>query len=361
LLVLLQCGLAAVFAYRLFLLSRTYRAVHPHKRLTTVYMIRVHRVCVFLMTALQCVRCIDPFCSHGIWSYYTMRFLSQAVTITIYFQYCTTTFVCMDTLYACALKRTPSWLAVVVSILPVSEVVVGISAIATQYVWGRQWSGAYMDFFVVASLAMNLIAYNVSGMLLVRILRRHQATGSGEEVSGSKSASPFELVISKTLRSMWLLSLPTMVAVVVYSYLGISNSNNLAEIPYDPQAPSWSVVATIFLQMTLGLLFTRTAWISKTALDAEILASVNGSSRESEKRSSGLASRSELKERAARMSQSPKPRPSENAPSRNSQAEPEVPVVAVTVVDVDQPDILPLPCTEMIVLPEVLPPTAEIV
>jgi len=360
LLVLLQCGLAAVLAYRLYLLSHTYHGgVHPHQRLTTVNMLRVHRVCIFIMTALQCVRCVDPFASLGIWSYYFTRTLQLAVTILLYFQYSTTTFVCMDTLYACALKRTPYWLTIIVSILPALALVLGLFALVAEFVEARQWVTAALDFFIVVSVGANLTTYNVSGACLIQILRKHQLTGSGEEISGSKSASPFALVISKTLRSMWLLSLPSVGAMVMFGILAVGLSNNKAIVAYNPSNPAWNVFATIFLQLVLGLLFTRMAWVSKTALDAEILASVNGSSRESEKRSSGMVSRADSKARAMRLTQSPIPRNSESPSTQNSQAEPEPPVVAVTVVDdsnCDQPVVLPSPCTE-IVQPGELPIT----
>jgi hypothetical protein len=220
LLTLLQCGLTAVLAYRLYLLSRTSKGADPHRRNTTVNILKVHRVCIFIMTALQCVRCIDPFSARDIWPYDLVRFLQLAVTITIYFQYSATTYLVMDTLYACALKRTPRWLAVVVSILPVSELVVGFGMLACHYVIKEQWVGAIISFYVVLMLTVNLIAYNASGFYLIRILRNHQITGiskaAGEDISGSKSAAPFDVVINKALWSMTILTLPSLAALLIF-------------------------------------------------------------------------------------------------------------------------------------------------
>jgi len=345
LLTLLQCGLAVVLAYRLFLLSRVNKGLDPHRRATTVNFLKVHRVCIFIMTTLQCVRCIDPFCTSGIWTYAFLRFLQLAVTITIYFQYSATTYVVMDTLYACALKRTPGWLAVVVSILPVSQFAVGFGMLACEYLVAQQWVSAVISFYVVLVLSVNLTTYNVSGFWLIRILRKHQLTGvstSGEDITGSKSASPFDVVIRKTMRSMTMLTLPSLAALLMFLILGIGSVNTRPLIPYNPNAPNWTAMATLSIQLILGLLFTRVAWISKTALDAEIMIrTISTPSKDSalssegspeQKRSGRAASRASLKERAARMSQSPKPRYSE----QRSRTEPEPvmePVVAVTVDD----------------------------
>jgi hypothetical protein len=344
LLALLQCCLAVVLAYRLFLLSRTYKGLDPHRRPTTVNMLKVLRVCIFIMTALQCVRCIDPFCALGIWPYALTRFLQLAVTITIYCQYSATTYICMDTLYACALKRTPSWLAIVVSILPAFQFVFGFGALIGEYLIGQQWVTAIVNFYIVLSLAVNLTTYDVSGIWLIRILRSHQQTGTpaAEDISASKSASPFDVVIDKTLRSMFLLSLPSVAALIIYLIIGVNNSNTRPIPPYNPEALGWNVFVTIFAQLVLGLLFTRATWISKTALDAEIMAKTtstlsNAGSRESAdlKRT---ASRVELKERMSRLSPPKSPR-SEGLPS--TQSESEAPVVAVTVVDDERSDVLP--------------------
>jgi hypothetical protein len=287
------------------------------------------------MTTLQCVRCVDPFCSLGIWPYTFLRFLQLAVTITIYFQYSSTTYIVMDTLYACALKRTPSWLAVVVSILPVSEFVVGFGMLTCEYLVGQQWVGAVIAFYVVLMLAVNLTTYNVSGVCLIRILKKHQLTGvsaSGEGITGSKSASPFDVVIAKTMRSMTMLSLPSLAALFMFLIIGIGGCNTRPMVAYNPNAPTWSAMATFAIQLILGLLFTRVAWISKTALDAEIMVrTVSTPSKDSalssegspeQKRSGRAASRASLKERAARMSQSPKPRYSEGTSPQSSRGEP---------------------------------------
>jgi hypothetical protein len=303
------------------------------------------------MTTLQCVRCIDPFCALGIWSYAFLRFLQLAVTITIYFQYSSTTYIVMDTLYACALKRTPRWLAVVVSILPVSEFLVGFGMLACEYLVGQQWVGAVISFYVVLMLAVNLTTYNVSGFCLIRILKTHQLTGvstSGEDITGSKSASPFDVVIAKTLRSMTMLSLPSLAALLMFLIVGIAGCNTKPLIAYNPDAPSWTALATFAIQLVLGLLFTRVAWISKTALDSEIMvrtistpskdSAISSEGSPEQKRSGRAASRASLKERAARLSQSPKPRYSEGISPQSSRAETEAPVEPVLVtVDVSSP------------------------
>jgi len=313
-LALLQCALAAVLAYRLYLLSHTSKGVDPHRRATTVNILKVHRACIFIMTALQCLRVIDPFSALGIWPYGFVRFLQLAVTISIYFQYSSTTYIVMDTLYACVLKRTPTWLAIIISILPVSEFVVGFGMLAAEYLVGQQWVGAVVSFYVVLMLTVNLTTYNVSGVLLIRLLRNHQSTGAGEDISGSKSASPFDVVISKTLKSMTMLTLPSLATWLIFLVLGVSNCNTRPMPVFDPNALQWNVIATMFIQLILGLLFTRVAWISKTALEAAIVGKISstpssGGAVSSEgtpqKRSDRAASRAELKERAKRMSQSP--------------------------------------------------------
>jgi hypothetical protein len=301
---------------------------------------------------LQCVRCIDPFISLGIWSYGGLRFLQLSVTITIYFQYSSTTYIVMDTLYACALKRTPNWLAVVVSILPVTELVVGFSMYICEFLVAQQWVGAVISFYVVLVFTVNLATYNVSGLYLIRILRNHQKTGisaTGEDITGSKSASPFDVVISKTMRSMVMLSVPSIAALIMFFILGVGNLNTRPPNPYNAENPPWSALATMFLQLVLGLLFTRVCWISKTALQAEIISkgmsTPSGTSTSDppsqgspdQKRSGRTLSRAE-KERAKRMSQSPKPRRSENRPStQNSRAEPET--ASIIAVTVDTPKV----------------------
>jgi len=342
LLALLQCGLAAVLAYRLYLLSQTYKGVDPHRRTTTVNILKVHRTCIFIMTALQCVRCIDPFCTLDIWPYFFNRSLQLSVTITIYFQYSSTTYIVMDTLYACALKRTPGWLAIVVSILPVSEFLVGFGMLAAEYLVAQQWVSAVVSFYVVLMLAVNMTTYNVSGAILMRILRNHQ-TGvyTGEDISGSKSASPFNVVIAKTKRSMAMLTLPSLAALVLFFILGVAACNTRPMIPFNVNNLPWSVFTTLYIQLILGLLFTRVAWVSKTALEAEIFGKTH--SKESDtapsasegspaaspaqpKRNSRTGrpkSRADLKERALRMSQSPKPRNSEGASPPSSRPEQE--------------------------------------
>jgi len=221
----------------------------------------------------------------------------------------------MDTLYTCALKRTPSWLAIVVCILPVSEFVVGFATLAAAYVFAQQWVGAIVSFSVVLMLTVNLTTYNVSGCILIRILRKHQQTGvaaAGEDITGSKSASPFDVVIAKTLRSMCFLTLPSLATLLMFFVTGVSSCNSRPLPPYDPNNVTWSVMATLFVQLILGFVFTRVAWVSKAALDAEIAKTVSteGSPSIDARRSSRAPTRADLKERAKRISQSPNSRPS---------------------------------------------------
>jgi hypothetical protein len=303
---------------------------------------------------------MDPFTALGIWPYMFTRTLATMITITIYYQYSTTSFVLMDTLYTCALKRTPSWLSVVVFILPTSYFGVGIGMLVCEFVVNQQWGSAVLDFFLVLLFGVNLATYNASGLWLIRILRNHQRTGiaaAGEDLTGSKSASPFDVVISKTKRSMLMLSLPTFVFLILYFYLATNNLNTRPMAVFNPNALPWSTFLTQYAQMILGLIFTRVCWISKTALNAEIMGKgmSTGNSVTSEegspsqgtpeqKRTGRAASRADLKERAKRWSQSPKPRRSEGRPSaqdghtetasaQDSHAEPQTAAVAVTVED----------------------------
>jgi len=137
-----------------------------------------------------------------------------------------------------------------------------------------------------------------------------------------------------------MLTVPSLAALVMFFILGVGSCNTRPMIPFNPNALPWSVFTTFFIQLILGLLFTRVAWISKTALEAEILGktlspSSGGSAGSSEspeqhKRTRG-ASRADLKEKAQRMSQSPKPRSSEVTTSVNSQEREVCPAVAVLV------------------------------
>jgi len=347
LLALLQCGLSSVLAYRLYLLSQTYKGVDPHRRTTAVNFMKVHRISIFIMTVLQCIRCVDAFGTLGFWPYDLLRFLQLAVTMTLYFQYSSTTYIVMDTLYACALKRTPDWLAIVVSILPVSEFVVGFAMLICSYLVAQQWVGAVISFYVVLMLTVNLTTYNVSGIYLIRILREHQKTGTSasptEDISGSKSASPFDVVIAKTMRSMAMLTIPSLATLLLFLITGVGSCNTLPSPKYNSANPPWNLLATIFVQLVLGLVFTRIGWITKTALDAQIIgkamstpSTVSSEGTPEQKRTGRGATRAEMKERVARMSQSPNSRSSQTTSAQNSRPDVEMreitpPVVAVTV------------------------------
>jgi len=257
----------------------------------------------------------------------------------------------MATLYACALKTTPTWLDAAVCILPTSFAMVGFAAIICEYVVARQWVSAALGFYQVLMFTTNVTTYNVAGVHLIRILRNHQRTAPSEgSGSGSKSASPFDLVITKTKRSMAMLSLPSMFGVIGFLVIAVGATNNQPSVPFNPASPAWGAYGMLYLQLVLGLLFTRVCWITKTALLAEIMGRTSeksgskgtsgqsGNSRNSsegpqaspdQKKSSSSA---DLKARAKRISQSP-PRHSEERPSstQDSRAEPEAAAVAVTV------------------------------
>jgi hypothetical protein len=242
----------------------------------------------------------------------------------------------MDTLYACALKRTPGWLAIVLSIVPTLACLIGFAGLICEFAVAKQYVMAFVYYFVVISLTVNLITYDVSGICLIRILRKHQTTGvaaAGEDLSSSKSACKFDVVIAKTMRSMFLLSFSSLAVVVVFLVIGITHTNTRPIAPYNPDLLGWNAYATVFAQLLLGLLFTRTAWISKTALDAEIMFKTTTTL-------SSATSRPDVRERGSRFSQSPK------IPSRNSKPESDAPVV-VTVVDDSRSDSI----AEMCALP----------
>jgi len=339
-LAVLQCALAAVLAYRLYLLSRTYKGADSRRRGTGATFLKVQRGCIFFMTILQCVRALDPFAALGIISYGGGRVIQLAVTITIYFEYSATSYVVMDTLYACALKRTPSWLAVVVTILPVTEAMVGFSMLICTFTIGQNWANAVINFYVVFMFAVNLVTYNTSGLLLIRILVNHNngATGTtSDDISGSKSASPFGVVIKKTIKSMILLDSPSLAALILFLQAGIGNCNTRPIPAFDPTDLSFGVIATVYLQLILGLIFTRMSWINKTALDAEIMnrtaSPPSSHGTPSGERTTRTMSRADTKDRAVRMSQSPKPRQSESPvhlPVEMQETTPP-PSVAVTV------------------------------
>jgi len=210
-------------------------------------------------------------------------------------------------------------------------------------------------------LAVNLTTYNLSGVYLIQILRNHQKTGTaavGEDITGSKSASPFDIVIAKTMKSMVLLTVPSVATMLMFAVTALTQCNNQPLPPYDPTAVPWSFLAIMYVQLVMGILFTRVAWISKAALDAAIIVKVlstpsTGSTTSSEtteqKRTVRAASRAELKERAQRMSQSPKARFSEGTPSaQNSHPDIEMQEAIVAVVVLDSA-VECLPKTDIIV------------
>jgi len=148
-----------------------------------------------------------------------------------------------------------------------------MTVLILEFLVSQQWVAALTSFYVVLVLALNLLAYNFSGIYLIRILRNHQKTGtgaSGEDVSGSKSASPFDIVISRTFKSMALLTVPSTATLVLFLIIGVSNSNTRPSPVFNPQAVAWNLLATFSVQLILGLVFTRVAWITKAALEAQI-------------------------------------------------------------------------------------------
>jgi len=215
--------------------------------------------------------------------------------------------------------------------------VVGLVRLIGEFTDGGQWTLALINFYTIFTLAVNLTTYNVSGFLLIRILRNHKATGSGEDISGSKSASPFDVVIGRTLRSMYLMTPPTLACMALFFVVGLNNSKSGPIPAYNPNNIGWNVYLNIYFHLVLGLLFTRVAWISKSTLDAEICARTSSTqSRTASQSSAGAkgkdspdqkksASRAELKEKAARLS---------TVPSRSEDLESQVELdVAVAIVD----------------------------
>jgi len=113
---------------------------------------------------------------------------------------------------------------------------------------------------------------------------------------------------------MAILTFPSAAGFVVFVILGVVNLNTKPLLPFNTSPLPWSVLAVLYIQLVLGILFTRVAWVSKTALETAILAktvstpSSVGSETPDQKRASRTASRADLKERALRLSQSPIPR-----------------------------------------------------
>jgi hypothetical protein len=186
------------------------------------------------------------------------RILTFLVTVTIYFQYSATTYIVMDTLFLCALKRTPKSLAIIVSILPVCALVIGLAGLVMEFRSGQQWVTAVVNFYVVFSLGVNVLTYNVSGMWLIALLRNHIGS-STEDISGSKSASPFAVVVAKTFRSLALLTAPSVAAMIMYMIIGLNNSNTQLIPTYNPQAIGWNSFVTIFVQLILA--FCLRGWL----------------------------------------------------------------------------------------------------
>jgi len=301
-LALIQAALTCVLFYRL---RSVYKSVDARRSLASLYFLRIHRVCIVAMTVLQLIRCIDPFASLGIMPYAFVHSLQILVTLTVYFEYCCTSYVLMETLYACVLKKAPRYLSIAATILPLSYIGVGVvmfiveSSVANP----KQWMDAIAGWFFVLVIGANLVTYNVCGLLLIRVLRHHQQTGLAlvEEISASKSASPFNIVIKKTIRSMVILTTPSLIALIMTVSPAIGFSNNLPPAPYDPHALTWVTQAIIIVQLILGLTFTRSIWISKTVFEAEMMATKAEGARTSSK----TLSRADLKEKSRRTSQLP--------------------------------------------------------
>jgi Zn-dependent protease with chaperone function len=201
------------------------------------------------------------------------------------------------------------------------ELVVGFSTLILETLVNQMWSGAIIAFLLVTMLTVNIIAYNVSGFTLIRILRNHQrdgptASGGGEDISGSKSATPFDIVIRKTVRSMFMLTLPSLGTLILFLFIGASASNTKPRQEWDPIYVPWPLIVVLFLQLMFGFLFTRVGWVSKAALESAIVGKASTPS-------TSMADSAEKKSRASkaeggkspRMSQSPKPRFSELTPS----------------------------------------------
>jgi len=301
-LALIQAFLTCVLFYRLLCI---YKSVDPRRTRTSLQFLRIHRVCIVAMTVLQLIRCIDPFASLGIMPYGFVHSLQIIVTFTIYSEYSCTSYVLMETLYACVLKRPPRYLSIIAWILPISYIGVGVTMFVVQssVAHPKQWMDAVAGWYFVLVIGANMVTYDVSGLLLTRVLRHHQKTGLAlvEEISGSKTASPFDVVIKKTIRSMVVLTIPSFIALIMTVVPAIGFTNNLPTAPYDPHALSWTTQAILIVQLVLGLTFTRSIWITKTVLEMEMMATKAEGTR-----SSRTASRTDLKEKSRRTSQLPK-------------------------------------------------------
>jgi len=280
--------------------------VDSRRSRTSLNFLRVHRVCIVAMTVLQLIRCIDPFASLGIWPVPLVKILQTLVTLTVYFEYSCTSYVLMETLYACVLKKAPQYLSIVVSFLPISYIGVGLVTLIVQstVAYPKQWVDAISGWFFVLVIGANLITYNVCGFLLIRVLRHHQQTGLAivEEISGSKTASPFDIVIKKTIRSMVVVTTPSFIALIMCVVPAVGYSNSSTPATYDPHALTWVPQAIIIVQLILGITFTRSIWISKEVLETEMTAT----KAEEARTSSRTMSRADLKEKTRRSSQLPK-------------------------------------------------------
>jgi len=303
-LALIQGVLTCILFYRL---RYIYKSVDSRRTLTTQYFLRIHRVCIVTMTVAQLIRCIDPFASLGIMPPVLAKSIIQLIcTTSVYFEYSCTSYILMETLYACVLKKTPACLSIIVSILPFSYIGMGVIVLIVQssVAAPRQWMDAISGWFFVLVIGANTSTYDICGFLLIRVLHHHKQTGLAlvDEISGSKSASPFDIVIKKTIRSMFVLTVPSLIALLMCVVPAVGYSNNLPQAPYDPHNVTWVPQAILIVQLVLGLMFTRTVWISKTVFEAEMMATKAEGARPSKTLS---VSRAE-KEKSRRTSQLPK-------------------------------------------------------
>jgi len=319
-LTLIQACLAGVLGWRMY--HRDAKLVEG--RPITTKMLLSHRMLNFAVTFIQLLRCVDPFAANGIWPYLFCRILQAFVTAFIFFQFVTLSFVLMDTLYACALRQTPISLAWSAVILPLSQFIVSFTVLGLEPRSSTAWPRALNNAFGACVVLGNWIAYIICGCNLIYVLKRHRKLTSGVDESRDSSGSKTDTlakVIRKTTVSMATVTVfcAAVFAVLMSTVPGLVNAPPLPEWSADVK-PELSGLEVLFMQIAVEFLFTKLTWLSKEQLEEQKekaqgarasagtgSAAQNPEPAESTRRTTNTATRSEIMERAKKLSQVPTP------------------------------------------------------
>jgi len=252
-LTLVQAVFCVVIAHRLVLVSRCGGRSSLSSRT-----LAFHRGLIFAACGLQLLRCIDPFAVWGIWPRTFCLVIQITVSMTVCYQLTTLSFIMIDTLYACAKKRTPRFLLYVALILPLCQTLLAI--IASSIRVPTPGVNAMNAFSGAALVFLNMGLYDGLGFYLVWMLKRHtRLTVTHEE----PSTNPLQLVITRTFKSMAFLS---AVSSTISALLCIAAVTTLHASSSEPNsaAASTGTQELFFIHIMAEFMFTKLTWLSAT-------------------------------------------------------------------------------------------------